>query len=381
MRRWIALLLVLLLGLQGCLRTPGPETGELPGPGDAGEDEVSVVATGLDTVWEIAFAPDGTLFFTERAGRVLTLAPGADEPTLWARVPAEEHAEAGLMGMALDPGFPDEPFIYLCYTREDPAGGGAENVVARYRTTDGQGSLDQVLLDGMDAASLHDGCRLTWDPEGGLLVTMGDATERSTAQDPSSRNGKVLRMHADGRPAGAGGQGWDPAVYTIGHRNPQGMAIHPDTGEVWITEHGPENHDEVNRIQAGLNYGWPEARGPSDGGGAYEPAVWSSGPGGTVAPAGAAFIDAPGSPLHGAFVFATLKAAQLHLFETLDAPPWIGEEHVLFEGDFGRLRAVSWGPDDALYVGTSNQDGRGTPGPQDDRILRVPLGALEAAIG
>lgn len=100
-----------------------------------------------------------------------------------------------------------------------------------------------------------------------------------------------------------------------------------------------------------------------------------------MAPAGAAFIDAPGSPLHGAFVFATLKAAQLHLFETLDAPPWIGEEHVLFEGDFGRLRAVSWGPDDALYVGTSNQDGRGTPGPQDDRILRVPLGALEAAIG
>lgn len=371
--------LVSLLLLAGCTSTPPPADDELPPTNDTAgpaDDRITAVATDLDTVWEIAFSPDERVFFTERPGRIQVLDSVLDdEPELFRQMTSTvERGESGLMGLALDPGFPDEPWIYVCQTYRD----GEDDLRNRVVRVQGEDGPRETLVDGIDASSIHDGCRLAFGPDDLLYMTMGDAAESSRAQDESSLNGKVLRMTRTGEPRGVGSSGWDERVFTMGHRNPQGLDFHPSTGTPYISEHGPENHDEVNALDIGDNYGWPEVRGEDDGDGRFHPAIWSSGPGGTVAPAGAAFVDADGSPLDEAFVFATLKAAQLHVLE-LGGPDdrQVESETVVFEERFGRLRAATWGPDDALYLSTSNDDGRGNPGPQDDRILRVPLSVLE----
>ncbi len=381
--RHIAVGFVACLVLAGCTSTPPPSDAELPLTSETEDPRaITAVATDLDTIWEIRFSPDARLFFTERPGRVQVLDSVEDPtPSLVADMDETvEQGESGLMGLVLHHAFPQEPSLFVCQTYR-PDGDGVENRIVRLRTSGDTDPRSETVLEGMDAASIHDGCRLARDGDGLLYATMGDAARSQRAQDPGSRNGKILRMTPAGNPLGADRDGWDPYVLTIGHRNPQGIAFHPASGTPVITEHGPENHDEVNVLEPGANYGWPEVRGTDDGDGRFTPAIWSSGPEGTVAPAGAAFIDAPGSPLDGAFVFGTLKAAQLHVLELAeDDPEMVEGEHVVFEERFGRLRAVTWGPDEALYLGTSNADGRGEPGPQDDRIVRVPLSVLEDAV-
>lgn len=363
--RILAVFVVLVVG---CANGNG---GRNEGPSD-----ISVVASGLDTIWAVDFAPDGRIFLTERPGRIRVVPDDrSGDAALWATLDVAETSESGLMGLALHPEFPGTPFVYVCYTYRD-GGGLLVNRVSRLRETGGEGTDEQVLLDGMDGANIHDGCRLAFGPDGLLHVTMGDATDAANAQDPSSRNGKVLRIGADGSiPAG---NPFGTAVFTLGHRNPQGIDFHPDSGVPYVTEHGPENHDEVNVLRSGRNYGWPNVRGSDDGGGELEPALWSSGPDGTVAPAGGAFVDAPGSSLDGAFVFATLKAEHLHVLRLdPDDPARVTGERTLLAGRFGRLRACRQGPDGALYLSTSNRDGRGSPAEEDDRLIRVPLSVLE----
>lgn len=382
--RWRpALLLVAVASLAllaGCQTSPPPDEGELPDAGEGTGDEVTAVATGLDTVWEVRPSPGGRIFFTERAGTVHVLDGFEDQdPSAWTRIEAVEVGESGLMGLALHPSFPDEPWVYLCHTHRGEDDELANRIVRVRETADGEAGERQVLLDGIDAARFHDGCRIGFGPEGLLYATMGDAAQADRAQDPVSPNGKVLRLTPAGEPAGADEEGWHPAAFAMGHRNPQGLDFHPDTGAPFVSEHGPENHDEVNHLVEGGNYGWPQVRGADDGDGRYEPALWSSGEDGTVAPAGGAFVDAPDSPLHGAFLVATLEAAQLHVFEIAGDEPAVEDEHVVLDGRFGRLRAATW-TGDALLVSTSNEDGRGNPGPTDDRILRVPLPVLEDAV-
>lgn len=371
--------LLVAVALAGCAR-PGDD---LPGTGEAGDDEMSVLARDLDTVWEVAHAPDGRTFLTERPGRVRVVeADGELRSDPWASPPAAETGEAGLMGLALHPGFPDPPYIYLMFTARAGGAGDGDlvNRIVRYREQDGRGARPEVLVDGIPGASRHDGGRLAFGPDGMLYATTGDATDAGRAQDRDDLAGKVLRMTPDGAVPDdnpfAGSHVW-----TWGHRNPQGLDFRPGTGRPYVSEHGPDNHDEVNRLQAGANYGWPEVRGSDDGGGRFEPAVWSSGSGGTVAPGGAAFVDAPGSPLHGAFVFVTLKAEQVHVLELSGDGRAVVQEAVVLDGHFGRLRAATWGPDDALYLSTSNLDGRGLPSGGDDRVVRVPLSVLEERVG
>lgn len=379
-----AALLVLVVLLSGCTYGTEPRAGELPGPGQAPfedgiygpPDEITAVARDLDTIWAVGFSPDDRIFLTERQGRILTLGPGDPEPELWAQPPAVESGEAGLMGLALHPAFPDQPFVYVCHTYRDDDGHLRNKIVRYTEQSDGTGGAPTALLEGIDASGIHDGCRLGFGPDGLLYATMGDASDASKAQDTGSMNGKVLRLTDEGRVPEANPFG-NP-VFTYGHRNPQGLAFHPTTGIPYITEHGPVNHDEINVLEAGENYGWPEAQGKADGGGQYHPAIWTSGDRRTVAPAGAAFIDAEGWSVDGVLVFATLKASQLHALTLGDEDPTqVTGERILFEDQFGRLRAVAWGPDDALYISTSNEDGRGKPGPNDDRLIRIPLPVLE----
>lgn len=375
----VALVLAgLVLLVAGCTTSPPPADDELPSDGDSAQAEATAVARNLDTPWELAF-DDERLVFTERGGKIWVMEDG--EPELFADLPQTvERGESGLMGLALHPDFEDEPWLYACQTARNDQGD-LENRLIRIRETNGTAGETQTLLDGIDASSIHDGCRLAFGPNGHLYMTMGDASQSSRAQDVGSLNGKVLRLTETGDPAGANVRSWNPYLFTIGHRNPQGLAFHPDTQTPYISEHGPENHDEVNVIDRGDNYGWPDVRGKNTGGGDYHPAIWSSGSEGTVAPAGAAFVDAPNSSLHGSFVFATLKEAQLHVLE-LSGPDnrTVEDEHVILDERFGRLRAATW-HDGALYLSTSNEDGRGTPAPNDDRIVRVPLPVIEDAVG
>jgi glucose/arabinose dehydrogenase len=332
--------------------------------------QVTVVARGLEIPWEIAFAPDGRAFVTERPGRIRLLRAGRLDPDPVATLPVAHVGEGGLLGLALHPQFPRQPYVYVYYTYEDQ---GLRNRIERLREQGGRLVQDRVILDGIPGAAIHDGGRIAFGPDGMLYVGTGDAARRQLAQNPASLGGKILRLTPDG---GVPPDNPFPGsfVYSLGHRNVQGLAWHPTTRRLYATEHGPSGergfaHDEVNLIRPGGNYGWPEVlcgQGLRPG---FIEAIACSGEE-TWAPSGATFVS------RGAWaerlLVANLRGAHLRLFTlNADGTRVIRQERVLV--GFGRLRDVVEGPDGALYVLTSNRDGRGSPAPDDDRILRVTL--------
>ena len=351
---------------------------------------VETVAEGLEIPWDLAFAPDGRILITERPGRIRVFKDGVLLPEPYATLDVAHVSEAGLMGIALDPDFLENGYLYVCYTYRN--GGEMFNRIARLTDAHNQGTDHQPILDGIPGASRHDGCRIRFGPDGYLYATTGDATEPDLAQDLASLAGKVLRLVADGS-VPLDNPFPNSYVYTWGHRNPQGLDWHPETGDLFITEHGPSRDDEVNLLEPGKNYGWPEVTG-SPGHAEYVDSVLSLTP--TVAIAGAAFVAGdklPGS-WQGNLVYAALKGSHLQRV-VLEPPEYrsvassqtllqlprveleppeyqvVDPRLTLFPGEFGRLRAVVMGPDGYLYFTTSNRDGRGSPRTSDDRLLRL----------
>lgn len=310
--------------------TAPPEQTTAPPEGPL-ELEVTEVATGLDTPWSLAWDGEGRLWFTERPGRLTRL--DGESRTIEGVV---ENGEAGLMGLEFD----EEGRIYLMYTAEE------ENRVVRLE----EDGTQTVLVDGIAAASIHDGGRLRLAPNGRLYASTGDAGDGSLAQDEESLNGKILEIDP-----GSG----DVRVFSTGRRNAQGLCFEPG-GRFLSTEHGPDEGDEINVITEGSDGGWPETTG--NGIRNYTP---------TIAPAGCAVYSADLIPQwQGSMLFVTLKDASLRRL-TFAADGSVSGEEVLFEDRFGRLRDVAVGPDGAVYLATSNQDGRGEPREGDDRILRI----------
>ena len=338
----------------------------------AQEFTVETVVTGLATIWAIDFAADGRIFLTERSGRIRTVASGRLDPEPWITLDVVESAESGLLGLALDPEFATNGFVYVAYTYST-ADGGFQNRLVRLREDleTKRGMFDAVLLDDVRGGRVHDGGRVKIGPDGKLYWTMGEAGLQPLAQDRASWNGKILRINLDGTIPDDNPFPGSP-VYSLGHRNPQGIAWQPGTGRLYAIEHGPSGSqsccDEVNYIQPGRNYGWPIVFGDRAADGT-EPAVIQSADA-TWAPGGAAFVSR--GPWAGSLVFAGLRSESLYrvALDASDATTVFGFEQV-FRRDFGRLRDVVEGPDGALYVSTSNRDGRGTPAPEDDRLLRV----------
>lgn len=364
---WLAIGCGVLMGaLPSCQGGDGPVV-SLPN----GELVTETVASGFDTVWEIVWGPDNMLWVSERRGRISRVDPETGDVTLVGELPVQEIGEGGLMGLALHPDFQNQPWVYAAHTYN---AGGTRNRVVRMQWDGTSLGPPEELLGNIPGSSIHNGSRVVFGPDGLLYVTTGDASDADIAQNVNAPAGKILRLTAEGAPAP--GNPFGTAIYTFGHRNPQGMVFAP-SGALYATEHGPGDNDEVNLIEAGRNYGWPNVRGRCDPSEAsfcqannvVEPlAQWTP----TIAPAGLAYY---GSNLisswRGSLLFATLKGRMLvRLTLSDDGQSVTGEEH-LFEGSFGRLRAVLVAPDGRVYLGTSNRDGRGSPLSGDDRIIRI----------
>jgi glucose/arabinose dehydrogenase len=329
---------------------------------------VTPVAGGLANPWEVAFTSEGVMLVTERSGSIDAVIDGAVR-VLARPADVEAVGEAGMMGLAVDPGFAQNRRIYTCFRSR--AGGTPDVRVVRWVVDPAYGSLTERadIVTGIPTANTHNGCRLGFGPDGALWVTTGDATIGAAPQNPTSLAGKVLRVTTDGSPApGNPGGGWDPRVFTRGHRNPQGIAFRPGTGQAYAVEHGPTTDDEVNRLVPGGNYGWA----PLGAGGAYDQgvpmtdprlpggaigAVWSSGSP-TIAPSGATFLSGPQwKGWDGALAVAVLKGRHLRVFR-LDGPGTRVTDQWSVVGDRGRLRTAVQGPDGNLYLTTDANPGQ-----------------------
>lgn len=328
-------------------------------------------ATGLIAPWALVFLTDGRALVTERDGKVRWVTEGHVAPDPAARVDVAEGGEGGLMGMAAHPSFSaSNPFIYLMYTYAHDVNGG--NRVARYRLDGKQLHFDRIIIDKIPGGRFHDGGRIAFGPDGMLYVTCGEVFQRELAQGMTSLGGKILRVDPEGRiPADNPFPG--SPIYSLGHRNPQGLAWRPENKRLFASEHGPSGevgfgaYDEVNVIQPGGNYGWPRVVGAPELAPYHNPIVaWT---GTATPPSGMTFW-------RGALFIATLRSQALVRL-TLSDPDekatrvtgierWFGGDRGL-----GRLRDAVVGPDGALYLVTNNRDGRGQPRKDDDHIWRI----------
>lgn len=308
-----------------------------------------IVAENLNIPWEIDWLPDKTMLVTERPGRLLLI--GKDKRAI--EVSGVAHiGEGGLLGLALHPDFNNNHWLYLYSTYRD---GGLKNRVERYRLEGAKLTERQVIVDGILGSANHDGGRIAFGSDGKLYVTTGDAQNPTAAQDKNSLNGKILRINDDG-------SGLE--VYSYGHRNPQGLAW-DSQGRLWASEHGPSGADtgwdEVNLIEAGNDYGWPEIKGEQTKAGMVTPVI-QSGADDTWAPSGMTIV---GDQL----LFTGLRGEAVYSARIAGNKLVDFSRH--FVGQWGRLRTIKLGPDGWLYLLTNNRDGRGQPKADDDKIIRV----------
>lgn len=325
-------------------------------PGDDAPLVVSL-AQNLEVPWALDFLPDGSFILTERSGkiRLVDLGDGLLSEPLLVIAEVTQRGEGGLLGIAVHPDFSQNSFIYVYYTYQQ--GNDLSNRVERFYIPDRTLVERKVIIQGIPGASIHNGGRLKFGPDGMLYVTTGDAAMPNLAQDRDSLTGKILRLRDDGSIPVDNPFPGSP-VYSLGHRNPQGLAW--DSQErLWATEHSSSASDELNLIQPGQNYGWPVVRGDEVANGMISPVIHSGSD--TWAPSGLAFLD-------GSLYFAGLRGQSLYQV-TLPNQPGIPKRHL--RQSFGRLREVAVGPDDFLYILTSNRDGRGVPASGDDQLIRI----------
>lgn len=350
----IAVILIVLAILFIAPRLQLPELGigekeEIGGDEKEGTWEMEILVEGLDTPWALDFLPDGRMIFTERPGKISIFDVDGREVKLAGEISVSEISESGLLGIAVDPEFTDNKFVYTYYTHPVNM-----NRISRFILIEDQLEEEFILLDNIPSARFHDGGQIKFGIDGKLYVTTGDATQPPSAQNISSLAGKILRMNSDGsvpedNPFGN-------LIYSYGHRNPQGLDWLGD--QLYSAEHGPIRNDEVNLIAQGGNYGWPIMECDRISTEFINPIRCFND-----------FTLAPGAlaVYQGDLYVAGLRGSQLRRL-VLEKDKIVDEE-ALFR-DLGRIREVR-SHEGYLYISTSNRDGRGLPQTGDDKIIRL----------
>jgi glucose/arabinose dehydrogenase len=324
-----------------------------PAPQTAQQGETTILAENLEVPWAMDFLPNGTMIFTERVGRVNLLYENGDVVKV-ADISVSQVSESGLLGVAVDPNFTENRYIYLYYTHE-----GGVNRISRF-VLDGTLTGETVLLDDIPGGPIHNGGRLKFGPDGKLYATTGEAGVDSLAQDVNSTGGKILRLNPDGTVPSDNPFG--NYVYSYGNRDPQGITWNPANGLLYASEHGSTMNDEINIITSEGNFGWPIVQGDENRSGYISPTrVYTDF---TLAPSGIAFFE-------NRLYVAGLRGSQLRILTLSADGESITDESILIN-NLGRIRDVVV-HDGFLYISTSNRDGRGLPQGGDDKIIRMKL--------
>ena len=333
---------------------------------------VDTLVKNLENPWGLVFLPNEDLVFSERTGRISTLKKGENEAVLlMART--VEVTEGGLLGMAVDPQFGTNGYLYIYETVP------SQNRVVRLRYQNGQLSEDAVILDGIPSSYNHDGGALRFGPDGYLYVGTGDALQSELAQDRNSMAGKILRIDRNGNEAP--GNPFNSRVWSYGHRNVQGFDWNAQ-GTMMATEHGPTSefgwccHDEVNHILPGRNYGWPLVIGDTQADTLTSP-VHHTGDD-TWAPSGCSFVHAAAwGHWENDLLVAGLRGQRIYRLSLSGDGQTLSALGDTLQGTFGRVRNIVQAPDGSLYLSTSNR-GFTNPGPSagDDKIYRLSIRAM-----
>ncbi|OCA82321.1 quinoprotein glucose dehydrogenase [Bacillus sp. FJAT-27225] len=360
MRKWISILAVTAAVLTGCTSNSDGVTPN--GKVQNGDEAVSVqgyevLAENLEVPWSIAKSGE-TFFITERPGTIAKIENSQlERQKVELKKTLSDASEAGLLGFVLHPDFPKQTSAFAYYTYHDAVGQKNRVIVLSY---DGTGwREEETLLDGLPSGPVHHGGRLEIGPDGKLYVTAGDAAKPETAQDPTTLGGKILRMNLDGS-IPADNPFSNSYVYSYGHRNPQGIAWLSD-GTMYASEHGQSAHDEINRIEAGKNYGWPTITGDEKQGGMETPLFHSGNE--TWAPSG---MSTDGEKLY----VATLRGNAVREFDVK------ADTTRVLINKLGRIRDVLV-DGEYLYFVSNNTDGRGDPMEKDDKLYRILLTELQ----
>jgi glucose/arabinose dehydrogenase len=328
--------------------------------------ELEVIAESLNAPWAIALSDEGTMYVTERSGAIRIITDGRlqPEPLFQFSEPFVSQGEGGLMGIALDPNFLENRYLYVMHSYlEDNQ---IYNRVVRLVEKNSRASIDRVLLDKIPGGRIHNGGRLKIGPDRKLYITTGDAGNPELAQDPTSTAGKILRIELDGSIPIDNPIANSP-VYSLGHRNPQGVAW-SSRNVMYAAEHGATAHDEINIIHPGANYGWPLVQGDETSTQAVieKPLLHSDEE--TWAPSGIAFVNQ--GPWKGRLLVATLRGERLLVLTLNASGTEVNKLEAQFTGEFGRLREVVQDKDGSIYLLTNNTDGRGRVHSGDDKMIR-----------
>ncbi|MFD2581020.1 PQQ-dependent sugar dehydrogenase [Pedobacter vanadiisoli] len=340
--------------------------------GDGGQDpgnlpdvelKAKVIASGLSLPWEIIYGPDHFIWFTEKAGKISRLNPSTGQVTpLLTISEVRINGEGGLLGMALHPDFAVNPFVYLIYGY----GNTYKAKVVRYTYAGGNLTSPLVLLDQIPAASIHNGSRLLIS-DGKLFISTGDASDTANPQNVNSLAGKILRINLDGTIPADNPYPNNP-VWSLGHRNAQGLI--QVGNKIFSSEHGPDSDDEINIIEKGRNYGWPNIKGFCNESGEQsfcsannvaEPLInWTP----TIAPSGLAYYNNDYIPqFKNSLLLAVLKGTKLMQLKLDDTQTKITATKDFYVNTYGRIRAVCQSPEGKIYICTSNGS--------DDKIVEI----------